>query len=588
MAIQIKSTQLKYQYPFLTEGGEAKIYVYDKDYLLKIFKEHVNLQLKESKVDLWLKSRKINGFVSPVEKVYIDGKFQGYLMENIKDAEVIADYTKKKHIQLLNITNRDLVSLLLDASKKLELLHQENKVVGDISDRNNLVKFYQKGYHAYYIDCDSFGIGNFIADAYTEIFTDPKAYISNQGVVATRESDMYAFAILTFRILTRLHPFMGNYLKDSQMKVVDRMKQKISVLGNNDITIPHMIPSWNWMSPNLLSTMYEIFELDKRIYLTNDLQELYDHMKYCDKHQNFFYDKFNQCPICYTNAKVSLKPVVMNSQDCAGMKISMLLSNEDIVTILDFDKYVDKQGNLVHLTSKHKWKYDRNYTVEFSANGKYVFEIYPDCITIYEIAEKKKLATLQRAFKSDYVMQENTLFYIDEDYHLSQLYILGHSIAKSKIMSTYGKTLFTFDQTGNYFVAILYPKNMLIATKQGHIRIPYEGKIYEYVMKYDKVSKNWLFIYETNKGEHRTIVIGKNNVLFDSTMYRYVAEPLSNICFANNTIFTPSHQKIVGINYEKNVVKNFDLNLVTEESTLYFKDGGFDIISEQRIFHYGR
>ena len=69
MAIQIKSTQLKYQYPFLTEGGEAKIYVYDKDYLLKIFKEHINLQLKESKVDLWLKSRKINGFVSPVEKV---------------------------------------------------------------------------------------------------------------------------------------------------------------------------------------------------------------------------------------------------------------------------------------------------------------------------------------------------------------------------------------------------------------------------------------------------------------------------------------------------------------------------------------
>lgn len=589
MAVNIKSRELGKKYQFLTEGGEANIYVYDTDYLLKVFKDKVNLSLKESKVDLWLNSTVIDGFVSPVDKVYVEGIFKSYILENVKNSEVIATFSKKNYIKLQNIDNKDLVGLMLDASKKLENLHKSGKVVGDISDRNILVKLVNKLYQAYYIDCDSFGIGNLLADAYTETYTDPKAYDKSNNVIASKESDMYAFAILTFKLLTRLHPFKGTYEKNENLNTVERMKQKISVLGKHNIKVPNIIPSWKWISPELLNVMYEIFEKEKRDYLTNYLQELYDNMKYCNNHKNYYYSKYNECPLCNSDAKIKITPkVVIDDNDKSGLSIRVLLSNYNVNLLFDFDKYVDNNGYVIHILSKNKWKYSLNYRVEFSKDGKYVFEIYNDMIVIYNYEKRVKISSFKRAYKSNYKVRENHIYYIDEQFNLCKVQIVNSGVAKSNIMATYSNTLFEVEGKDNYFVAILYPKNMLIATKKGHVRLKYDGKINEYVIKYDKVSENWLFIYETNVGEHRTIVIQNNKIVFDSNIYKYAAEPLSNICFANNTIFAPSNKKIVGINYSKNLVKNFDIKIVTEESQLKFEKGGFKIITDNKIYYYGQ
>ena len=589
MAVNIKNRELGGKYPFLTEGGEAKIYVYDTEYLLKVFKDMVDLSRKEEKVDLWLNSTVIPGFVSPVDKVYIDGVFKSYILENIKDSEVIATYSKKKFLQLQNISNKDLVGLLLDASKKLETLHKSGKVVGDISDRNILVKYINKLYKAYYIDCDSFGIGSLLADAYTETYTDPNAYDKTGIVTLTKETDMYAFAILTFKILTRLHPFKGTYEKNQSLNTVERMRQKISVLGKHDVKIPNMIPSWKWICPELLKVLYEIFENGKRSYITNELQELYDNMKYCRVDKNYYYSKYNECPICNEDAKVNTRPtVIKDAKDKSGLMIKVLLANENVNLVLDFDKYVDKDGYVVHILSKNKWKYSPNYRVEFSENGKFVFEIYNDAIVVYNVKTSTKVSSFKRAYKSKYKVYQNSIYYIDEQFNFCKVEVVNSGVAKSNIMATYSNTLFEVEEGGDYFVAILYPKNMLIATKKGHTRLAYDGKINEYVIKHDKVSGNWLFIYETSKGEHRTLVIENNKIIFDNNIYKYNSEPLSNICLANNTIFAPSYKKIVGINYTKNLVKNFDVNIVTEESQLKFEKGGFEILTDNKIYYYGQ
>lgn len=588
MAINIRNIELGKKYPFLTEGGEAKIYIYNPDYLLKVFKDMVDLTRKESKVDLWLNSTVIPGFVSPVDKVYVDGIFKSYILENIKDSEVIATFSKKKYIQLKGISNKDLVGLILDASKKLENLHKSGKVVGDISDRNILVKFVNKMYQSYYIDCDSFGIGNLLADAYTETYTDPNAYDNSNNVIASIKTDMYAFAILTFKILTRLHPFKGTYEKNENLNTVERMKQKISVLGKHDIKIPNIIPSWKWISPELLKILYETFEEEKRCYLTSYLQDLYDNMKYCKVHQNYYYSKYSECPMCNSEAKIKIAPtVIKNNNDKSGLIIKTLLANDNTNLVFDFEKYVDNDGYVVHILSKNKWKYSSKCRVEFSKNGKNVFEVYNDMIVIYNYAKKEKISTIKRAYKSKYKVIEDLIYYIDEQFNFCKVQIVNSGVAKTNIMSTYSNTLFEINENGDYLIAILYPKNMLIATKKGHIRLKYEGKINEYVIKYDKISGNWLFIYETSTGDHRTLVIEKNKIVFDSNIYRFNSEPLSNICFANNTIFAPSHKKIVGINYTKNLIKNFDVSIVTEESQLKFDKGGFTIVTDNKIYYYG-
>lgn len=588
MSINVKRKELGSKYKFIACGGEANIYEYNTKYLLKVFNDNVKLDLKEKKIDLWLKERKIPGFVSPEEKVNIDGIFKSYMLENIKDSEAISMYIKKKHIKLMKITNKDLVGLMLDASKKLEELHKSNKVVGDISENNILVKFINNLYIAFYIDDDSFGIGNLPADAYTEIYTDPNAYEKSGRVNLSKQSDMYAFAILTFKILTRLHPFNGTYKKDESMNTINRIKNKISVLGKHDITIPPMIPCWDWISPELLNTLYEIFEKDKRCYITDLLQELYDNMKYCDVHKNYYYSKFNKCPLCDSKAKVNKLPTVIKVENVGnGPKISVILSNSSIECVLDFDKYVTKNMEVVHNNTKNTWKFSNNCNVEFTSDGKYVFEVYIDEIIIYDFKTKEKISITSRLYKSNYVARNNALYYIDNEMYLSKLEMTRYGLAKSRIVKTYGKTLLEVDKTGKMFASILYQKEMIIVTDNGNFNLGYNDRINEYAIKYDKVSGNWLFIYETNTGEDRTVVISNNKVIFDKNIYKYNAYPLSNICFAKNTIFAPSHKKIVGINYKDNIVKNFDINIVTEESVLEFENGGFNIITENKIFRYG-
>lgn len=588
MSINVKKKELGSKYKFVAGGGEADIYEYNTKYLFKVFNDNVNLDLKEKKIDLWLKEKQIPGFVSPVEKVNIDGIFKSYMLENIKDSEAISMFIKKKHIKLMKITNKDLVGLMLDCSKKLEQLHKSNKVAGDISENNILVKLINNLYIAFYIDNDSFGIGNLPADAYTEIYTDPNAYEKSGRANLNNKTDMYAFAILTFKILTRLHPFNGTYRKDENMNTVKRMKNKISVLGKHDIIIPHMIPCWDWISPDLLNTLYEIFEKDKRCYITDLLQELYNNMKYCDIHKNYYYSKFNKCPLCDCKAEVNKLPTVIKADNVGnGVKISVILSNSNIECILDFDKYVTKNMEIIHNNTKNTWKFSSNCNVEFTSDGMYVFEVYTDEIVVYNLETKEKISTTSRLHKSNYIARNNALYYIDNEMYLSKLEVTKYGVAKSRIVRTYAKTLLEVDKTGKLFASILYPKEMIIVTDNGNLNLEYEGKINEYVIKYDKVTKNWLFIYETNKGEHRTIVISNNKVIFDKNIYKYNAYPLSNICFANNTIFAPSNKKIVGINYNDNIVKNFDINIVTEESTLEFENGGFNIITDNKIFRYG-
>lgn len=588
MSIKIKESQLGNKYPFVTDGGEAKIYNYSDKYLLKVFDNNSDLSIKEKKIDLWLSSNFIPGFVSPVDKVYIDNKFKSYILENVKDSDEISMFAKKKHIKLLKITNKDLVGLMLDASVKLEKLHKSGKIVGDISDTNILVKFINNIYTSFYIDCDSFGIGNLQPDVYTEMYTDPNAYDKYEDVIQSKETDMYAFAILAFKILTRMHPFNGTYKKDEDMNTVDRMKYKISVLGKHDITIPKVIPCWDWISPDLLNTLYEIFEKEKRCYITSLLKDLYDNMAYCDIHKNYYYAKYTKCPLCDSSAKVSKMPTVVKSDTAgSGIRIYTILSNSNIEYIFDFEKYIDKNMNVIHLDTKNVWKYKKGCNTEFTKDGKYVFEVYNNSIVVYELKSKSKISCIKRAYKTNYVVRENAIYYIDEGLYLSKLELTKYGIANSRMISTYANTLIEVDKTGKYFVAILYPKNMTIVTDNANLSLSYEGKINEYDIKYDKASENWLFIYETSKGEHRTIIINKNKVIFDSTIYKYTSYPLSNICFANNTIFSPSNKKIVGINWKREIVKNFDISIVTEESVLEFENNGFNIITDNKIFRYG-
>ena len=94
MSVSIRESDLEKKYALMTEGGEAKIYEYDGKNLIKIYKENVMLDLKEKKVEAWLKAAKIPFVVSPLDNVKISNKFAGYMLEKVQNAET----DRKAHV----------------------------------------------------------------------------------------------------------------------------------------------------------------------------------------------------------------------------------------------------------------------------------------------------------------------------------------------------------------------------------------------------------------------------------------------------------------------------------------------------------
>ena len=82
------------------------------------------------------------------------------------------------------------------------------------------------------------------------------------------------------------------------------------------------------------------------------------------------------------------------------------------------------------------------------------------------------------------------------------------------------------------------------------------------------------------------MVFSKDKIKYDDDVITYNAIPLSNIDFANNTIYDPDNGRIVGTNIVKGTTKEFICSVVDESSKLEFTGRGFRIYNQDAIYKY--
>ena len=586
MAINFTPAQLD-RLPMLAEGGEAKIFEYKAGTLIKKFKPHIDIRRKEVKVQKFATAKLPKDVVGPKELVTEDGKFVGYAMNSVKNAEDLHQLTRSKYLKIAGLSNKDILEMLIQAGKTLSNLHKNGVIIGDISDYNILMKAKE----VFFIDVDSWGVtGLFSPDAYTELFTDPECY-NNTGnpesgiKKQTIESDLFSFAVLCFNMLTRIHPFNGTYEKDMDMSTTKRMKKKISVLGNHSIIIPKLIPSWKWMSPELEKVFLEIFEKDKRVDIVKMLEDQAQNTKFCKIHNVYYYSKYSECPICSKKAKIIPTPAVIKVDTKDGPKIIIVFETTDIKVLLSKDHYLNSQNEVIHIQSKRKVKLKRGKQVEFSEDGKLVLYIDQESIEIWD-ENNKTQATIERMFKTPYHVEGNNLYYIDKSGNFIKLKMNTKGNIP-QIICQVNSPLFAVGANGETFAGSFYPKKAIIRANNYNFELLYNGKIKEYAIKYDPKTKKWIFIYLLPNGKHRTIIFGDKKYEYDDTIIRYNVSPLSGICFYNDTIYIPGDGKIVGINYHKNLAKEFNCDIVAEDSKLEFDGKRFTIINDDKIYHFG-
>lgn len=279
------------------KGAEARVYQYDEQFLLKIFLPNVDIKSKEEKVKLLMDLPLPANVVKPVELVYVDGEFAGYKMKFISNADSLHEVQKPLYRKRNNLTEKDLLVICYKLGQTIKQLHCFGIVLGDIRSYNFLLK----GKEVYLIDIDSWGFegkSNLLPDAYTEDTIPAYCFDKEGKVTFSPTADLYGYAIVAFNILTSIHPFDGYYPDNPKMNVTQRMKERISVLGNHNIRIPPSIPFWKWMGSDLKGAFLEIFENNnKTIDIVEVIKKECDGLVYCSKHQ-IYHNSNEECPGC--------------------------------------------------------------------------------------------------------------------------------------------------------------------------------------------------------------------------------------------------------------------------------------------------
>lgn len=550
----------------IAEGGEGIIYAYHND-VLKVYKKNVNTDAKQRKVATLLTITLPSSVVAPTEPVYDDNnKFIGYIMPCIQGEEIRV-LANNKYIKANNVKMDFVLKLLVKIHKALDDLHRQHIYIGDLNDQNIL--FNNLG-QVYFIDCDSWTVGHDPCDVVMDLFRDPLMH----GTEFTAETDTYAFSILIWKLLTRIHPFGGTTNPD--MNILERMKNGISVIDNPKVKIPRTVKSWKNLSPELISNLNDIFTNKTRV-LADGIEDMYANLKYCDKDQEYYYGKFNCCPLCDDSAVIKTKPVSQGTVN--GLLLMKLLSDNDVYIILNENSYIDNNNQVVNLRTMQRYAYTTGQYVYFLSSGT---KVIADGKTIMFDADKAYSVDIRQS--SSVYVNGNDIYYISPLGMLTKMTVTdrGNGI-KSICRCSYRSYYAVYD--GIYCVINQYDSGLIICCNGRNYEVEYTDKIVNYGIRLDSVTHKWLVIIENSSGSYITFIFGEG-IEFRNDQIQYVGS-LANICISNNTIYMPLDGKIRGYSPAKQLFKDFECGVVTPDSKLIKAGRQFMIVNDENIYKLG-
>ena len=552
------------QLPILSEGGEGIIYEYNSQ-LIKFYKPHVNRESKAKKIRMLMKKQLPTGVVAPLDVVYDKNRnFVGYVMDRI-NGEEFKKLSNKKFVTANGITKKEILYMLKQVYEILQQLHSQNIYIGDLNDQNIL---FDKSYQVYIIDCDSWTIDDEKCEVAMDLFKDPLLKKNDFDA----KTDTYAFSILSWKALTRIHPFGGTMQPD--MNIMDRMKKGISVIDNSNVIIPRTISSWAGLSPELINALKAIFENRSR-ELNDEIQELYNHLAFCKVDKDYYYDRYNICPVCDSSAQINKKPISQGVQ--SGLRLIELLVRSNIKIVINENTYIDNDDYIVNVRTGKKVKYKNMIKYYFDSN-----DVLIECGNSSVIIHSDNDYVFEKKYKSNVVVEGNKLYYISKKNTLIEVTITQNGNNIRNVCKCSNNCYFEVSH-GKYFVINYYQGKIVFNNNGVNCEYEYSGKIENYGIHYDVFTDKWLVVIENETNKFLTLVFKNNEIQYKCDRIRFEC-PLGNICISNNTLFFPIDGNIRGFAYQKDLFKDFQCDVVNNDSRL-IKDGKkFIIVNDENIY----
>ena len=184
-------------------GGEGTIYTTNTNFVAKIYKKEKLSRRHYEKIKLMLsKGIQYEGICYPTACLYNEQKeFVGYMMPKAQGTELQKSLFIKPLLlkKFPDWKKRDTVQLCITILEKIQYLHDRNIIMGDINPSNILVV---SPTEVYFVDTDSYQLGNFPCPVGTVNFTAPEIQGKKfSEFLRTMGNENFAVATLLFMIL---------------------------------------------------------------------------------------------------------------------------------------------------------------------------------------------------------------------------------------------------------------------------------------------------------------------------------------------------------------------------------------------------
>lgn len=216
---------------FIAAGGEGSVYCKGKT-AFKIYSDAKKMIPSAKIGELAVLNH--DDIIKP-EEILLDekGKAVGYTMKYVKDTYALCQLFPKVFRDRFRIKPDQMTALVRSLQDIVAHAHQHDILLVDLNEMNFLVD--EKFGKIYAIDCDSWQTKSFHATAIMESIRDRHAMGPGDRYNASKGTDWFSFAVVSFQMFIGIHPYKGKH--DAIKTIDERMLNNISVL-NKEVSVP--------------------------------------------------------------------------------------------------------------------------------------------------------------------------------------------------------------------------------------------------------------------------------------------------------------------------------------------------------------
>ncbi len=213
---------------YVVSGGEGAIYKPSSDTIIKLYHDRNKMRSDGMPQKLTLLS-KISSphIINPKGLVFENQQPIGYYM-NFEEGEALAKMITNSWRQRENFGDKEAIELVDEMREAVKTAHSYNAILVDANELNWIVKRRKpKSVEPKLLDVDSWKIASWDASVIMSSIRDWHTQGFNE------KSDWFSLAVVTFQVLTGIHPYKGSLDGFKMNDIESRMKANKSVFTPN-------------------------------------------------------------------------------------------------------------------------------------------------------------------------------------------------------------------------------------------------------------------------------------------------------------------------------------------------------------------